>query len=148
MKILLCVDSSENSEAAVQVVATQYPPQKTEVRVFHVLQPVTLSAAPQMDPMYTPELAAEGSEARKLVDRVAAQLRNAGFKAQPVVAKGDIRESIVDTAEQWPADLIVVGSHGHGGPLRRILLGSVAEFVARQAPCSVLIARSDAARSK
>jgi nucleotide-binding universal stress UspA family protein len=44
---------------------------------------------------------------------------------------------------QWPADLIVVGSRGKGG-LRRLLLGSVAEFVARHAPCSVLIARSHA----
>lgn len=145
MKILLCVDTSDNSEAAVRTVAAQCHPQETEVRVFHVLQPVTLSAAPQMDPMYTPELAIEGSEARKLVDCVADQLRKAGFRAQPVVAKGDIRESIVNAAEQWQADLIVVGSHGRGGSLRRMLLGSVAEFVARQAPCSVLIARSRAA---
>jgi nucleotide-binding universal stress UspA family protein len=145
MKILLCVDPSENSAAAVRAVAAQCRPQEVEVRVLHVLQPITLMAAPQMDPMYTPELQDEGGEARKLVDRIAGELRSAGFQAQSVVAKGDIRETIVNIAETWPADLIVMGSRGHGG-LKRLLLGSVAEFVARHAPCSVLIARSGAAR--
>ena len=143
MKILLCVDPSEHSQAAVRAVTSQYQPKATEVRVLHVLQPITLSVAPQMDPMYTPELEDQGSEARKLVDRVAAELRTAGFRAEPLLEKGDIRETIVDAAAQWHADLIVTGSHGKGG-LRRLLLGSVAEFVARQAPCSVLIARSTA----
>jgi nucleotide-binding universal stress UspA family protein len=145
MKILLAVDSSEDSKAALQAVATQCHPQETQVRVLHVLQPITLAAAPQMAPMYTPELEEEGGEAKKLVDRIASQLRGAGFDAEPILAKGDVREAIVDAAANWPADLIVVGSRGKGG-LRRLLLGSVAEFVARHAPCSVLIARSNSVR--
>lgn len=143
MKILLCVDSSEHSTAAVQAVASQFRPQETEVVVVHVLQPIAISAAPQMDPMYTPELQQEGSEAKKLVERVAAELRGAGFRAEAILAKGDVRETIADAVEKWHTDLIVVGSRGKGG-LRRLLLGSVAEFVARHAPCSVLIARSPA----
>jgi len=145
VKILLCVDLSENSQAAFRAVAGQYHPNETEVRVLHVLQPVTLSAAPQMSPMYTPELQEEGAEARRLADRIAGELRNAGFRAEPVLAKGDVRETIVNTAAEWNADLIVVGSRGKGG-LRRLLLGSAAEFVARHAPCSVLIVRPNAAR--
>lgn len=46
---------------------------------------------------------------------------------------------IVETAKRWPADLIVMGSHGRGG-VERMLLGSVAEEVMRHAPCPVLIA--------
>jgi len=95
--------------------------------------------------MYTPELQEEGAEARRLADRIAGELRNAGFRAEPVLAKGDVRETIVNTAAEWNADLIVVGSRGKGG-LRRLLLGSAAEFVARHAPCSVLIVRPNAAR--
>lgn len=45
---------------------------------------------------------------------------------------------IVETAKRWPADLIVMGSHGRGG-VQRMLLGSVAEEVMRHAPCPVLI---------
>jgi nucleotide-binding universal stress UspA family protein len=143
MKVLLCVDCSEHSRAAVQAVASQCRPQDAEIRVLHVLQPIAVSAAPQMDPMYTPELQEEGSEAKKLVERIAGELRRAGFRVEAMLAKGDVRETVVDAAEKWHADFIVVGSHGKGA-LRRLLLGSVAEFVARHAPCSVLIARSPA----
>jgi nucleotide-binding universal stress UspA family protein len=143
MKVLLCVDCSEHSRAAAQAVQSQRWPQDTEVRVLQVLQPIAISPAPQMDPMYTPELQEEGSEAKKLVERIAAGLRSAGLHAEAMLAKGDVRETVVEAAEKWHADLIVVGSHGKGG-LRRLLLGSVAEFVARHAPCSVLIVRSAA----
>jgi nucleotide-binding universal stress UspA family protein len=53
---------------------------------------------------------------------------------------GDPVESIVGAARGWPADLIVIGSHGRDG-LGRVLLGSVAEGVARHAPCPVLVVR-------
>ena len=48
---------------------------------------------------------------------------------------------IVNAANDWPADLIVIGSHGRGG-IRRVLLGSVAEGVMRNPPCPVLIVRT------
>jgi nucleotide-binding universal stress UspA family protein len=49
--------------------------------------------------------------------------------------------AIVSTAKEWPADLIVIASHGRTG-VRRALLGSVAEGVMRNAPCPVLVARA------
>jgi nucleotide-binding universal stress UspA family protein len=48
---------------------------------------------------------------------------------------------IVEEAEKWGADLIVLGSHGYG-PMSRFLLGSVAHAVALHAPYSVEIVRS------
>lgn len=143
MKILLAVDTSNHSEAAAGALLSRCRPPDTEVRVLHVLQPIGFSAPPQMSPNYTPEMEQEGSEAKALVERIAGQLRDAGFRAEVVLTKGDVRETIVNTAGEWPADEIVIGSHGKGG-LRRLLLGSVAEFVARHAPCSVLIARAPA----
>ena len=56
---------------------------------------------------------------------------------------GPPAERIVEIAKQWPADLIVIGSHCRGG-VRRMLLGSVAEEVMRHAPCPVLIAPASA----
>jgi nucleotide-binding universal stress UspA family protein len=50
---------------------------------------------------------------------------------------------IVDRAAEWHADLIVLGSHGRHG-LDRFLIGSVSEYVARHAPCSVEIVRMPA----
>jgi nucleotide-binding universal stress UspA family protein len=60
-----------------------------------------------------------------------------GFKA--VLRKGDPRSVVLYEAEQLKADLIVVGTHGRTG-IRRLLVGSVAEWVVRQARGDVLIA--------
>ena len=79
--------------------------------------------------------------ARELVERIANELRSTGFKVDTAVEVGDIREKIIDSAAEWGADLIVVGSHGRSG-IPRLLLGSVAEFVARHAKCSVEIVRT------
>jgi nucleotide-binding universal stress UspA family protein len=141
MKILLAIDGSKFSQEALQAIVDQIPPQSVEIRVLNVLQPIAFSAPPQMSPQYAPELESQGKEARALVDRTAATLRSAGFKVEAAIEKGDIRLKIIDTAAEWDADLIVVGSHGRTG-VPRLLLGSVAEFVARNAPCSVQIVRS------
>jgi nucleotide-binding universal stress UspA family protein len=144
MKILLAVDDSKFSEAAVRDVAEQTRREGSEVLVVHALPPVTVTAPPQMAPGYAPELEAAGKEGRALVERVAQTLRSAGFKAETAVLFGDVREAIVDRAAAWGADLIVLGSHGRRGA-SRFLLGSVAESVARHAPCSVKIVRLPAA---
>lgn len=57
------------------------------------------------------------------------------------VVLGSPADEIVKAAEEWPADLIIIGSHGRGG-LQRALLGSVAEAVMRHAPCPVLVVRA------
>jgi nucleotide-binding universal stress UspA family protein len=57
------------------------------------------------------------------------------------VLEGTPRELIVQEAADWGADLIVLGSHGHG-PLRQALLGSVATGVAADATCAVEIIRA------
>jgi nucleotide-binding universal stress UspA family protein len=88
-----------------------------------------------------PELEAQKEPAQELVEQIAKQLREAGFKASTAVEIGDVRMCIIDAAAEWNADLIVVGSHGLKG-IRGFLLGSVAESVARHAKCSVEIVRS------
>lgn len=60
-----------------------------------------------------------------------------GVGIQVSVAYGDPVGTIVEHAVTWPADLIVMGTHGRTG-LNRLLLGSVAEKVLRKAPCPVL----------
>ncbi len=59
-------------------------------------------------------------------------------------AEGDPATAILDTAEEFGADLIVVGSRGLGSPAH-FLLGSVASRVAHHAPCDVLIVQTDSA---
>jgi nucleotide-binding universal stress UspA family protein len=140
MKILMGVDDSKYSEDVMRSIVTQFRSEHTEVRVLHVLQP-SAPAPPQMAPGYAPELDDQKKPALALVERIAGELRSAGFTVDTAVEVGDIRERILDSAAEWGADLIVVGSHGRRG-VQRFLLGSVAEFVARHAKCSVEIVRT------
>jgi nucleotide-binding universal stress UspA family protein len=56
------------------------------------------------------------------------------------MADGEPKKKIVELAASWPAGLVVLGSHGHNA-LDLLILGSVSEWVALHAPCSVEIAR-------
>ena len=139
MKILMGVDDQKSCADVVKAIVTQFRSENTEVSVLHVLQPIA-PAPPQMAPGYAPELQDQKELARELVQRIARDLRSAGFKVDTAVEVGDIRERIIDSAAEWGADLIIVGSHGQSG-IQRFLLGNVAEFVARHANCSVEIVR-------
>lgn len=149
MKILLAVDGSKFSDAATQTLASQIRPQDAEVLVLEVVKPIIYSTPPQMSPGYAPELAERRKErmarAEESVGRASQTLRGAGFKVTTRVGEGEVRSGILDVAAEWGAGLIVLGSHGRTG-LQRMLLGSVAEAVARHAACSVLIARIPSAR--
>jgi nucleotide-binding universal stress UspA family protein len=83
---------------------------------------------------------AQPNPAQALVAKTVELLRSKGLRATAIVELGHPTSRIVDAAEEWHADLIVVGSHGRRG-LERFLLGSVSEVVARHAHCSVEIIR-------
>jgi nucleotide-binding universal stress UspA family protein len=148
LKILLAIDDSRFSEAAVQMVASQCRPESTEVRVLHILEPITaLFPAMNYQPLDSPtwdrlqkESSARGHD---LVAKATERLRAAGFHADAMVREGITRPDIVDIAAEWGADLIMLGAHGRRG-LERLLLGSVSDFVARHAKCSVEIVRMPA----
>jgi len=149
MKILLATDGSRYSEAATQTMGAMFRSEGTEVLVLQVVEPLVFSAPPQMARGYAPEMAARLQDqlmlARETTSRTAEILRKAGFKADSRVVEDEIRTGILDAAGEWHADVIVLGSHGEKG-LRKFLLGSVAEFVARHAQCSVVIMRTPSDR--
>ncbi|HEX2328817.1 MAG TPA: universal stress protein [Candidatus Angelobacter sp.] len=145
MRILLATDGSTYSETAAHAVAEQFRPETSKVMVVEVVEPLYFSAPPEMAPGWTPELAERRRElaelAQKSTDAAADILRRAGFTVETRVVDDEIRNGILETAKLWKADLIVLGSQGKRG-IQKFLLGSVAESVARHAPCSVLIARA------
>ncbi len=143
MRILLPIDDSKFSKAAIQAVLAQAHSKDTEVRVLHVVEPPSLLVARDMTG-YDSTLEAvwdeETKQAQALVAKAAETLRSHGIKVTTVVQQGDPKSLIIDSSIEWPADLIVLGSHGRNA-LDRFLLGSVSEAIARHAPCSVEIVR-------
>lgn len=145
MKILLAIDGSKYSEAAAENLVSAFRTQSAEVLILQVIEPLVFSAPPQMAHGYAPEMAArlqdQLKQARESVLRTAETVRKAGFKADSRVVENEVRTGILGVAAEWHADVIVLGSHGEKS-LRKFLLGSVAEFVARHAHCSVLVVRT------
>ena len=138
MKILLAIDDSKFSAAAVKAVIARHKLPGLEVRVLHAAEPPTLFTAPEMAEYIPPEESAE--EAKALVAKAAAALRSAGVNVTTAVVQGDAKSVILDDANAWGADLIVLGSHGRKG-LERFMVGSVSAAVLRHAHCSVEIVR-------
>ena len=143
MKILLAIDDSKFSEAAIEAVIRQATPQETEVKVLHVIEPIPIYPNGQAwgyGPEASQVLKEQRNEAEELVARAGQTLREKNFKVMTAIEEGNPKEVIIDSAAEWHADLIVVGSHGRKG-LDRFFMGSVSDAVARHAHCSVQIVR-------
>ena len=143
MKILVPVDDSPHSRAAIEFVKTMPWPGG--------LHAVVLSAARPVVGAYAAVYAAGGGGSEtvfheriklceELVARVEADLKAAGARTEGQVVRGDPREAIVHAAKVEQAELIVMGSHGRSG-LAKLMLGSVASYVLSHAPCSVLVVK-------
>jgi nucleotide-binding universal stress UspA family protein len=147
MKILLAVDGSPCSEFALIEVARRPWPTGSEVKVISVVDtPNVLAVEPwAVPPTYFEDVMKDVREAARVpVERAVTKLRAGEDKTLKVtseIIEGSPKREILDEAERWGADLIVVGSHGYGA-LNRFLLGSVSQAVALHAKCSVEIVRS------
>lgn len=150
MKILLAIDESEFSKAAVDTVIKEFRPADAEVHVLNVVESLRL-APPYVGLGVGPSVPADFAgiieewldKAETLVAENAKRLQSAGFRVAASVKEGEAKREILEFAEEWRPDLIVVGSHGRRG-LDRFLLGSVSDAVARHAHCSVQIVRPSA----
>lgn len=139
MKILLAVDHSKYSEAALHMLIKQVRAEGTEVAVLHVME-VSLGDFESRANFETMR-ATRMQQANGLVERFAEELKQAGFATKTMVEEGDAKEAIISFVERWKPDVIFLGSHGRRR-FRRLALGGVAEAIARHASCSVQIVRS------
>jgi nucleotide-binding universal stress UspA family protein len=142
LKILLAIDGSKCSEGTARAVAQQVRPDGAEVRVLHVSEPTWLAVDYELGQVQEIQAAREEGlkQGKEFVESIKPLLVQAGFVVATAVEEGDPRFAITECAAKWKADMLVVGSHGRRG-LGRLLIGSVAEYVARHAHCTVLIVR-------
>lgn len=144
MKMVLAIDGSTCSVAAVEEVARRPWPSDSQVRIISVIEPpAPLTAGPwTYANSYEEQEALERAQAEETVAFAAKKLRegNCNLGITTEVILGSPKRVIVEEAEKWGADLIVVGSHGYRS-WERMLLGSVSQTVALHAECSVEIVR-------
>lgn len=146
MKILLAVDGSPYSDVAVEEVARRPWPESTSVKVVTAYE---LPAPPTPEGWALPANYFEDldialrKQAHDNVDQALQTLKSKGNKnisVDAAIMPGPARSVILDEAEEWGADLIVVGSHGYRA-WERFLLGSVSQAVVSHAKCSVEVVR-------
>lgn len=146
MKVILAIDGSPHSHAALVEFSTMPWPPGTEVQVLTVIH----SSIPMLfDPVFFATAARvqqtreRRQDAPALLEAAAASIREAhpGIAVTTSIIDGIPKEVITEEARRWGADLIVLGSRGHGR-VRRVVLGSVAASVVAEAPCSVHVVRA------
>ena len=140
-KILVAIDNEPIAAHAADIGAELARLAGAEMAFIHVIDPALVNAS---DTGIQPDVfvASAKEEAKKLIDDFRKRLPQQ-VTALEFVQIGLPLTEIVNAAKDWPADLIVIGSHGRGG-ITRALLGSVAEGVMRHAPCPVLVVRAKA----
>lgn len=146
MKILLAVDGSPCSDEAIEEIARRPWPAGSEIKVLTTFE-IPLPPSPEawaIPPTYFEELDRAASEhARSIMERGVATLKSTMSPEIRITGEsvpGPPRMVILDEAERWGADLIVVGSHGYRA-WERFLLGSVSQSIVSHAKCSVEVVR-------
>jgi len=139
--ILVPVDGSEPSSLGFKEAVKIAKAGGGTIRVVHVVsgyQPVRAGLA------YLPDMEVNlRAHGQKLLTEARAELEKSGVDGETVLLEGaavHTGDHIVEYAKRWPADLIVIGTHGRRG-LVRLLMGSDAEFVVRTSPVPVLLVR-------
>lgn len=145
MRVLLATDGSPASEVALELVASVAWPRGTIIRLLMAIEPVDAVLSGAWAPAVAYDLDRQEVELIAAADAVLAHaargLATSGADIEQVVVRGRPATAIVDSAAELPADLIVLGSRGHG-TISSMVLGSVSAEVADHAPCPVLVARS------
>lgn len=148
--ILVAVDGSDTSNLALREAIKLAKDQQASLRLIHVVDESPAYMAIDNSTLVDPDLIVQIQQGLRatgenVLSACAAMAREAGIEAETAMkavetAGQSIHDAIEEEAIGWPADLIVIGTHGRRG-FRRLLLGSVAEGVSRIATKPVLLIR-------
>jgi universal stress protein A len=133
------VDFDQNSLAAVSVAAELAQKDNATLYLLHVVH-----LHPAVEPVLS--FGEAEAKARTKLEQISHQKLKAGTRYELHVVTGDPAVEVLQLAARLSIDLIVMATHGRKG-LRRLVLGSVAERVVREAPCPVLTVKRKATRT-
>ncbi len=143
-RILVPFDGSPTSERALAEATRLAKLCSASVRLLHVVDPLTHITGFERPDVYVSEII---PAMRRAAEDLLAKARDAvaadGVPVETALIESHterVSDVVVDQARAWPADLIVIGTHGRRG-VDRVLMGSDAEQVARRSPVPVLLVR-------
>ncbi|AHG02359.1 universal stress protein UspA (plasmid) [Halostagnicola larsenii XH-48] len=140
--VLVPVDDSDQSDAALEFALSEYP--DARLTALHVVDPAEIRGGVALE-SFSPESYGnlqdqQENRAKQILESATRRAEQHERTIETVQMVGTVVHSIVTYAGAHDIDHIVIGSHGRSGP-SRILLGSVAEKVTRRSPVPVTIVR-------
>lgn len=142
--ILVPVDGSDTSQHGLSEAIALARLSGGSLRLLHVVDDLSFAMSADAMGGYVGDiftLLNEGGQ--KILDKARAQVEAAGLKVDTVLRDrlaGAVDDLVIAEAKAWPADVIVIGTHGRRGA-SRMLLGSDAERILRLSPVPVLLTR-------
>lgn len=149
-KILVPIDGSETSMSGLKEAIKLAKREGSQLRLFHVVNEFILDGAYGADVYASTLIESLREGGQKIISQAESLLREQGLQPDSVLIEsigGPAADLILAQAKEWPADLIVMGTHGRRG-VRRLAMGSDAEDVVRRAPVPVLLVRGQAKETK
>ena len=154
MKVLLAVDESRSSDAAVQFLKRMRLPVRTELWILHVYENwseladhALLGRSPQIQQRLAAMREEAAGKARALISEVQRQFSGQGLRVRSLLVEGLPSPEILKAVGRHRVDLAVMGTYGLSG-VERFLLGSTSEQVLTHGRCSVLVVRERTRWSK
>ena len=144
--ILVAIDESNASKRALAEAVKLAGAQKAQLRLINIVDQSLSSFGEHgwASSAKTQEILEMTREASvKILEEALHFCRKAGLEAQtamPKTTEVDVANNIIKEAEQWPADLIVMGTHGRRG-VQRLVMGSVATGVVHGTRVPVMLVR-------
>lgn len=144
VRILIAVDNSTDSSAAVDAVCSRTWPKGSEVGLIAVVDTVLAITPNPAEPSVVKWIEVGNEESwdqvRQIFEPYAERLRAAGLHSEILIRRGTPADEILKEAHTWGADCIFLGARGTRG-IDRLLLGSVSSAVSARAHCSVEVVR-------
>lgn len=142
-RILVPIDGSQTANRGMAEAIKLAKDQKAALRLLHVVDQAALARYPEAT-LYGADLPKVlEKQGQEILAKAEAAVREHGLKVDTVFHRklARVADVIIQQAEKWPADIIVLGTHGRRG-VDRLVLGSDAELVVRASPVPVLLIRS------
>jgi len=142
-RILVPIDGSDTASRGLAEAIELAKGQKAALRLLHVVDQAALVQYPEAT-LYGADLPrALEKRGQEILAEAEAVVRKHGLKVDTVFHRrlGRAADVIIQQAKKWPADIIVLGTHGRRG-VNRLVMGSDAELVVRATPVPVLLIRS------
>jgi len=149
-RILVPIDGSPTAQRGLEEAIRLAKLTQGRLRVFHAIDDLSFAFAVDAYGYAGNLLKALRENGDRLLEQAQASAKMAGVEAEAVLCdrlSGPVHELVAQEAVKWPADLIVLGTHGRRG-VGRAVMGSSAEHILRYAPVPVLLVRAPETESK